>query len=490
MRNTGTQVMTLLATKHPVTLLRDAKGIYGIGVVGSTVEERPPEIILRPDRLFEATVRPSALQKITGGFRHGMFSHMSEEHLRRIIHREMLRRKGLNWPPDRTRWWSEDSGQRKRNRQIYHGLRLGSLAVINKLIGEALEAAAEPHALLLARRFRFCNRYEIYRATAASQRALQLTSVFPALGLAIFGRGSSRVKVNLIPEAKRLVEGGARLRQIAELMCIPMAFRRVKPGVADLALAVVNAFEDTRLIDTHMPASLTKMKLWLDCIDLAQNVGPDFVQWTSRYATEIGSSPREVIGILRDMADWVRACYRASVPAHIRRAIQGDRLFLCPQGEQFVHRSFDSDMSLATVTKLSAEWHDAVAANMTGPDSEFPEPWCPGGVSGGLDIVPVTSSSDLHREGKILHHCVGTYAGSVHCGNCYVFSVRKEGAPIATLELVRSGAGVAIGQLRGACNAKAPKEVLRSVNSWLRAQREFRFPQNRAEVLLDDDIPF
>jgi hypothetical protein len=231
------------------------------------------------------------------------------------------------------------------------------------------------------------------------------------------------------------------------------------------------------------------MKLWLDCIDLAQNVGPDFVHWTSRYAIEIGSSPREVIGILRDIADWVRACYRASVPPHIRRAILGQPLAR-DQGEQYVHREFKIDMSLATVTKLSAEWHDAVAANMTGPNSKFPEPWCPGGRSCGCEIVPITTSADLYREGKLLHHCAGTYAGSVHSGGCYLFSVRKDGAPIATLELVRGKAGVAIGQLRGACNAKAPKEVLRSVNSWLRAQREFRFPQNRAEVLLDDDIPF
>jgi hypothetical protein len=264
----------------------------------------------------------------------------------------------------------------------------------------------------------------------------------------------------------------------------------VKPGAAGLALAVADAFEDPRQIDAYMPESLTAMKLWLRCIDLAQGVGPDFVAWTSRYATDIGGSPSEVIGILGDIADWVRGCYRASVPAHIRHAILGGRQFLPARGEQFVHRQFKADMSLATVTKLSADWHEAVAADMTGPNSEFPEPWCPGGVSGDFDIVPITNSSDLYREGKLLHHCVGTYAERIHSGECYVFSVRNDRAPIATLELVHRGSGVAIGQLRGACNAKAPKEVLRAVSSWLRAQREFRFPQKRPDSELDDDIPF
>ena len=36
------------------------------------------------------------------------------------------------------------------------------------------------------------------------------------------------------------------------MMGVPMAFRRVEPGAADLALAVVDAFEDPRLIDAHM----------------------------------------------------------------------------------------------------------------------------------------------------------------------------------------------------------------------------------------------
>src|SRR5882757_9986732 len=71
-------------------------------------------------------------------------------------------------------------------------------------------------------------------------------------------------------------------------------------------------------------------------------------------------------------------------------------------------------------------------------------------------------------------------------GRC---SVLNHGAALATLELVHSGTGVAIGQVRGACNAKAPKEVLRAVNSWLRAQKEFRFPQKRPD-LLDDELPF
>ena len=486
--------MTLLAMKHPVQLLSDARGIYGVGVVDRAVDDdlgRPRDIILRPDRLLEAqTPGAAALQMIIGGFRHGMFGLMAEEHLRQHIHRELLHRRGLTWPYGLPKLWSEDSKQQVRNRQIYHGLRLASLAFINSLVREALEAAAEPNALALARRFPFRQRYTIYRATAPNHRALQLTDVFPALGLSIFGRGSSAADVNLVSEAKQLVEGGAPLRKIAELMGVPMAFRRAKPAAAHLALAVVDAFEDPRLIDAHMPESLTKMRLWLKCVRLAQRVGPDFVQWTSRHAVEIVGSSDEVVGILKDIEDWVLACYRASVPLHIQRAILSDPTLISERGEQFVHRRFNADMSLATVTQLSADWHEAVAANMTGGDQEFPDPWCLGDTFGGFDIVPITSSAELYREGKRMHHCAGTYAGQVHSGDCYIFSVQKDGSPLATLQLARSETGVAIGQFRGRCNAKPSKEALRAVNSWLRGQREFRIPDRTPYRLIDDDIPF
>ena len=89
--------MTLLAMKHTVQLLHDARGIYGVGLVDRAVENDrcPPEdLILRPDRLLQAqTPGAAALQMIIGGFRHGMFSHMAEEHLCQHIHWEMLRRR-------------------------------------------------------------------------------------------------------------------------------------------------------------------------------------------------------------------------------------------------------------------------------------------------------------------------------------------------------------------------------------------------------------
>jgi hypothetical protein len=87
---------------HPVDLLRDQRGVYGIGVselfdfevvawsCGVEPEpytfERPPgALILRPDWFAANTPLGAVLQKITGGFRRGPFRRSHEEQLRQFL---------------------------------------------------------------------------------------------------------------------------------------------------------------------------------------------------------------------------------------------------------------------------------------------------------------------------------------------------------------------------------------------------------------------
>ena len=100
----------------PVELLRDGRGIYGVGVSDLSDYEavawlcgvepepytfqRPPSaLILRPDWFMDTKPHGAVLQKIGGGFRRGPFMRASEEKLRQFIHHEALNRAGLPWPP-------------------------------------------------------------------------------------------------------------------------------------------------------------------------------------------------------------------------------------------------------------------------------------------------------------------------------------------------------------------------------------------------------
>jgi len=482
-----------MTESNPVELLRDRQGVYGIGIsdaydiealawacgVDPTDMWRTPHmdnLILRPTMLqFGKQCHYGSfavLQKITGGFRHGMFTHSREERLRQFVHHEALIRAGLPWPPPNEgniKYWSRDKKQQDRNRQIYHGLRLGSLHVINKLIDRVLREAADQDALKVARRFAFRQGYResIYRAGAKSRRALQLAETFPVLALAVFGGearhwhehrvtdfDSEKIEAEMnetarrVQEATDLIERGARLRDVAAVMQIPMALRRVKPGAAHLACSL-----NADWIMSLMPDSLPRMRTWLRAVhDAHIKAGPDFAEWVAAHALEIPvGSENEILSFLHDLADWVRASNGRD-------------------GHQFIVRPFKPTMSLRTVTKLSAEWHNAVASNLSGPQHMFPAPWLPAATVNGLDIIPIENSADLYREGASMHHCVGTYADEVRAGRYYVYSICRDGERVATAGLILNGERARLHQLRGPCNAPAPKQITATVERWLRTQ--------------------
>jgi hypothetical protein len=127
-------------------------------------------------------------------------------------------------------------------------------------------------------------------------------------------------------------------------------------------------------------------------------------------------------------------------------------------------------MSLRTVTRLSAEWHEAVASKLTGPQHTFPAPWFPAAAINGVEITPIDNSADLYREGTSMHHCIGTYAEMVRRGRYYVYSIRRDAERVATAGLVLRNARAELDQLRGPCNAQAPKQITAIVERWLRTQ--------------------
>ena len=146
-------------------------------------------------------------------------------------------------------------------------------------------------------------------------------------------------------------------------------------------------------------------------------------------------------------------------------------------------------MSLKTVTTLSADWHEAVASHMDGPQFAFPPPWYSAAKCGAYEILPIDNSAELYREGATMHHCVGSYADDVKCGGIYVYSIRRDGKPVATLALARDGRGASPIQLRGPCNAQPPKEIVATVRRWLRAQKPLPPLDGRARAELAHDQP-
>ena len=479
----------------PVELLRDARGIYGIGIADSHdlkalawscgINEpyfrcSPPRpLILRPDCLERANGSGAALQKIVPGFRHGPFEHTAEERLRRFIHHEALQRAGLPWHPlhHRELWWSNDKARQARNRRVYHGLRLLSVGFINRLIGELHEAAADPDAIRAARRFTLRHREDIYRACALSRRALQLVETFPVAALTIYtclwpsygdegdlfeSEWISRQRAQQQEDAAKLVESGARLRDVAAALNFPLALRHVPPGAAHLVGSVVLRHPD---LIQWMPRQTPAAKIWLNLVNFAHHRGgDDFGHWIARHVSEIPGRVNGVGHTVTDLLDWVRAR-------------EGS-------GREFVTRSFTPAMGLKAATQASQEWHEAVATNADcGQGLELPAPWFPAAKQGAFEIVPIVTAMDLYHEGQAMHHCVATYADRVREGACYVFSVRQSGKRVATVSLSRHRARVGIDQVRGPCNSTPTTAIMTAVRQWLRTRPAIQPRDQQSEGL-------
>ena len=428
---------------NTVALLHDARGVYGIGISepfdADKIGPGKVSIVLRPDRFRNDDIPlhfyNPALQKIVGD----LHQKTREDFLRHAIHCEALKRAGLQLlssgrPPKN--WWSSSKKRQEHNRDIYYQLRRTSFDIINNLIGEAFEVA-DMEALKAARRFAIEYRESIYRVASLSKRALQLTDTFPALAAAIYTDHYPRGNTTI---AAHMIERGVRLRDVAEYMNMPMALRRIKPGAVSTN---DNAFRQHPELLNFLPTTMFNQKVWLPAVSSAfRHGGEDFATWTAKHFAEM---PRPQEDFVSDVSDW------AGTDKH----------------DELITRPFQPSMSMATVTRLSAEWHEAVVLKRSGPRVAFPAPWYPAANINGYDIAPIDNSTDLHREGAVMHHCVVSYINKIMEGKLYVYSVHSNDRRVATFSLRRSTAAVQLDQLKGPYNSKPARTVTSAVRRWL-----------------------
>ena len=99
----------------------------------------------------------------------------------------------------------------------------------------------------------------------------------------------------------------------------------------------------------------------------------------------------------------------------------------------------------------------------------------------GLCIRPAESHSELIKEGKVLHHCVATYAKSVAEGRTCILFVRHANdpeIPFFTLEY-RNGS---VSQNLGDHNCARTSEVIEFEKRWLEHLKNYKKKKERIEV--------
>ena len=98
--------------------------------------------------------------------------------------------------------------------------------------------------------------------------------------------------------------------------------------------------------------------------------------------------------------------------------------------------------------------------------------WLQDASIAGLDIVALSSVEDFVAESVAMENCLDQYAAHLAYGRVRIFSIRKEGRPVADVEVLRPDASNApcISQIRGPRNRRAPPTVWQAVHAWLAGQ--------------------
>lgn len=105
---------------------------------------------------------------------------------------------------------------------------------------------------------------------------------------------------------------------------------------------------------------------------------------------------------------------------------------------------------------------------------------------GRITAVPLTTAEDLVREGNFHNHCVGGYYEQCRSGRTHIVSMRRDGVPVGTLELLSVFVGGKLdhltpGQFEATHRAKPDEDVQIAAKTFL-SDLEEAHPVNRKAI--------
>ena len=84
------------------------------------------------------------------------------------------------------------------------------------------------------------------------------------------------------------------------------------------------------------------------------------------------------------------------------------------------------------------------------------------------DIVELTNSKLLSDEGRVMHHCVGSYKHSASQGRCSIWSLKCDGERVITIEVNNSNKLIV--QARGKFNKMPEGKSVEMIRKWAQSQ--------------------
>jgi hypothetical protein len=310
------------------------------------------------------------------------------------------------------------------------------------------------------------HRDDIAELAAVSPRFADLAISFPGLLFALAtGYGTAAGRRN----SSEQILNGKPLREAADSLGLPFWLRRLAP---DAFIAPIPELprspEFAKRITNHIPERRSRHRDWLDKIGRAARLGDDvFAAWLA--------SRRDLLLLVdgeNDIGPLALYAFYSNRPTTFAGRLV-ERPWDCEQ--QLQSALWGCEMFL---TRL------AIEVLLGKP---LAAPWAEAGKVGELEFKPIVTGLDLIEEAREMRNCVRRYVFKIALGECRLFSVRRGGERLATLELIpsrRRGLPL-VHQMRGRGNGPVPRAIREAALRWRATHAMPLTEAQKAEIVPD-----
>jgi hypothetical protein len=315
----------------------------------------------------------------------------------------------------------------------------------------AVRAHTSPEAQI--RHFHTSVRRRLRRLVGDSRRVGDLLFTHP--GAAFVLAAGNRAPDNR-GEALRLVKAGRPLSDVETALDLPRWLRRLPPEVFVMPLGTVpGGHEFGRRIVNRIPKEKHQTGAWLGRMSAcAETCGEEMALWLANKT--LCEDCCDNHAALLPLGAFVWFSQRPGSLAH-----------------GLMKTPWQKNMRVGAAVEAAAEWLARIVFEYCAESHNVDGTWFKERKSHGYRFLPLRSAAELQEEGERMKHCVATYAGRVAAGTCLIYSVRRGGKRVATMEIAPApGQALTAGivQVKGLRNASPGTDVLRAAQAWL-AQR-------------------
>jgi hypothetical protein len=300
-------------------------------------------------------------------------------------------------------------------------------------------------------------RREIRRLIRICPRAGDLCDTFPGLLYALAARsGPAQARIGSLSA----IEAGAPLKVVARTLGLPMWLRRLPPeAFGDISGPLPQSPAFTRQIVNRLPRSARESRPWLQAVLFAyESCGEDFAIWLAGqplFSDDL--EPRRALAVLAAYA-WHSG----------RPDTEAFKLIVVP---------WRSEIALDTALCAAKSWFNRMRLVLQLPEGALKDSWLKPGTALGFSFEPLLDAASLLKEAAAMHNCADQYAERLVRDRCRLFSVRRNGLRVATLEIgqhAREGGVLAINQLKARHNMAVSSEVWQAAHAWMATQPALR----------------